>query len=282
MKRARKQMTLAGLAAALGGALTGTPAWGQSLFQRPINQAPANPAANPAANPPASQPANQPPGSEPAGAGGSGGGGQADGQPATAGPIPYAAGAGPATLDQLSLFAVVPPKPKSYQKHDRIEIIVNESSTQQANQTLETEKNLDLTARLTQFPSLKRLIESATLGDGIGTASPSVQFSGSDNFKGDGKSERKDRFTARVSALVVEVKPNGLLLIEARETQQYDDDSTTLVVSGLCDPKTITVQGTIQSTQLANLVIRVERTGEVKDGAKKGWIPQVLETIFGL
>ncbi len=147
---------------------------------------------------------------------------------------------------------------------------------------METKKKYNLKAELRQFPSLSKLLEDAILGDGIGANSPNVDATGTNDYKGTGKGERKDKFTARVSALVLEVKPNGQLLIEARETEQFDKDTKTLVVSGLCDPKDITVQGTIQSTSLANLVIRVENSGDVKEGADKGWIPRVLDTIFGL
>jgi flagellar L-ring protein precursor FlgH len=109
-----------------------------------------------------------------------------------------------------------------------------------------------------------------------------VDVDGKSDYKGEGSGERKDRFTARISALVIDVKPNGTLVVEARETQQFDDDIKTLVVSGICDPKDVTIQGTVLSSQVANLVIRVEHQGQVKDSATKGWIPRVFDAIFGL
>lgn len=258
-------------------ALFAASAEAQSLFRRPINAAPPpspgqpQPGAPP--SPPAGPAAQNPPPAEPPGAEGASG---------TAQPIaPTPMVAGP-MLDQVSLIAVIPPKPKTYQKHDRIEIIVNETSAQKAEQSLETKKKYDLKAELSQFPSLRRLIQDATIGEGIGTNTPKATFSGTDNYKGDGTAERKDRFTARISALVIDVKPNGMLVVEAREVQQFDDDTKTLVVAGMCDPKSITAQGTVQSSQIANLVIKVEHSGDVRDGAKKGWIPQLLDTIFGV
>lgn len=232
---------------------------GQSLFQRPISP---NPAAEPAQ-----------------GENTTGDGTKKEGAPA---PAAQADASGLPTMQDASLFSVTPPKPRVWQKHDKVELIINQVSLQSAEQTLETKKKYDLKAELKQFPSLAKLIEDATLGDGIGSVGPKGEFSGSDDYKGTGKGERKDRFTARISAIVVDVKPNGHLLLEARETQQFDADTKTLVVAGLCDPKDITIQGTVLSTQVANLTIKVENSGDVKDGATKGWIPRVLDAIFGL
>lgn len=252
------------------------PCAAQSLFQRPISPPPAPPAPTvPQQATPSGQPAATPGGPE--------AGGGPD-QMASKGTQPIApqAGSSAMTVDQLSLFAVTPPAPRRFQKHDKIEVIINETSLQKAEQSLDTKKKYDLKAELSQFPSLRRLLEDATIANGIGSPTPSVGVKGNSAFKGEGTAERKDRFTARISALVLEVKPNGLLLIEARESQQFDSETKSLVVSGMCDPKDLTAQGTVQSSQLANLVIRVEHTGDLRDGAKKGWIPQIMETVFGM
>jgi flagellar L-ring protein precursor FlgH len=187
---------------------------------------------------------------------------------------------GALTRDRASTFIVVPPKPKTFQKHDKIEIIVNQTSLQKTEASLETKKKFDLKAELSQFPSLKKLLEDATLGDGIGADGPNVGLKNDSSFKGDGTAERKDRFTARVSAMVIDVKPNGLLVVEAREVQQFDEETKTLVVSGVCDPKDVTTQGTVQSTQLAQLVIKVTSEGQVKSAAEKGFIPRIFDAIF--
>ncbi len=263
------------LACCVGAIALGAPAHAQSLFQRPINPQPQPQPPAPAA------PAN----GQPASTNGQGSAPAAGAQSPAPGTTPVATATPQVpviTIDQLSLFSVMPPPPKQYQKHDKIEIIINETSIQKAQQNLKAKKSFELKAELARFPSLKKLIQEATIGDGIGSVGPGVDVSGNSNFKGEGTAERKDRFTARVSALVVEVKPNGLLLIEARETQSFDTDSKTLVVSGVCDPKDLTIQGTVQSSQLANLVIKVEHTGDLRDGATKGWIPQIFETVFGM
>ncbi len=184
-------------------------------------------------------------------------------------------------LNQVSLFAVVPPPPRTYAKHDKVEIIINESSLSQMNQKLDTKKSYDLRAELQQFPSFAALLNQLELRNGIDSSNtPEIGITNSSDFKSEGKYTRSDTLSARVSALVLEVKPNGLLLVEAKEVTQNDDEVKTLVLTGLADPKDITKSNTIQSSQLANLAVRIRNEGDVKNAGSKGLIPRVLETVF--
>ncbi|MGE3107764.1 MAG: flagellar basal body L-ring protein FlgH [Phycisphaerales bacterium] len=184
-----------------------------------------------------------------------------------------------AVLVGVSLFAVTPPPPKTFAKNDLIEIVINESSLQKHEQSLDTKKDYSIEAELAKFPSLRNLLE-LQLRNGDSQAKASLDVSSKNTFKGDGQYERKDRFTARITATVLEVKPNGTLVLEAKKSFTSNDEETVLVMSGVCRPDDITTQNTIQSSQLANLSLTVRNAGDVKDASKKGFIPQVLDTIF--
>ena len=250
------------------------PSGAQSLFQRPVQ--PVSPAALPMmpVPQPAGAPASSPTGSAPTL--NPSHHSEPTQPPTSATPSPWN---GP-SFTAASLAGVKPPPPKTYVKHDKIEIIINETSLSTAESKLETKTKYDSRAELAQFPSLKQLLYNATLRDGITGDSPNVGLTANQNYKGDGKLERKDRLTAHISGIVIDVKPNGHLVVEAKETIQQDSESKTLVVAGVCDPKDVTVQGTVLSNQVANLVIRVDNTGQVRDASQKGLIPQVLEAIF--
>ncbi|MBX3386224.1 MAG: flagellar basal body L-ring protein FlgH [Phycisphaeraceae bacterium] len=184
-----------------------------------------------------------------------------------------------AQLEAYSLMVVVPPKPRTFQKHDLIEIIINENSTQKIEQSLDTTKRYDIRAELSQFPSLKDLLEFQ-LRNGIGTP-VRLGVNSNTRYNGDGEAERKDRFTARIAAEVIDVKPNGNLVLEARKSiEGSGGDKTFMVLGGVCRSADITSSNTVQSSQIANMALRIEGEGDVKNAAKKGLIPRVLETIF--
>jgi len=182
-------------------------------------------------------------------------------------------------LQGVSLFAVTPPPPKTYQKNDLIEIIINEASVQKHQQKLDTKKDYSIEAELAKFPSLRNLVEMQ-LRNGDSQAKANLDLSGKNGFKGDGQYERKDNFTARITAVVLEVKPNGTLVLEAKKSFVSNKEETVLVMSGVCRPDDITTQNTIQSSQLANLSLTVKNEGDIKNASEKGIIPRVMDTIF--
>jgi flagellar L-ring protein precursor FlgH len=183
-------------------------------------------------------------------------------------------------LQGVSLFVVSAPPPKKYAKHDVIEVIINESSAESFTQTTDYKKDYTLKAELSKFPSLSALFEDLALREGIGSIKPAVGVTGNKQTKGTGKFDRKDQVTAKISAFVIDVKPNGNLTVEARESRSSDKEVTTMVLSGTCRAEDITKNNTIQSAQLADLTIRIEHEGNVKESGEKGFIPRILEAVF--
>jgi flagellar L-ring protein precursor FlgH len=184
------------------------------------------------------------------------------------------------TAEQVSLFAVKPVKPHKFSKQDKVQILVNETSLAKFEQKADNKESADVNAALKDLPNLMRILTDGTL-ENTGTVTPKIGFGNGTKYKGEGSYERTDKFTAKISAIVTDVKPNGMLVLEARETLLSDKESKSMVVSGICDPKDITNMNTVQSSQLANLVIKTEHAGDVKDAATKGWLPRIFDTITG-
>jgi flagellar L-ring protein FlgH len=184
-----------------------------------------------------------------------------------------------AALRGLSLTFVEAPKPREFQVHDLVTIIVQEQSRQESKAKLDTKKDAEISGRINSLPDLMDLLE---LRLDSTDASPlvTVGASGDSEFKGDGKYERSERMTDRITAEVIDVKPNGTLVLEARRTIRKDDQLQTLVLSGNCRRDDVTNANTVLSSQLAELTIGVESEGDVRDTAKKGWLTRVFETVF--
>lgn len=181
-------------------------------------------------------------------------------------------------LAALSLTVVESPKPKTFEVHDLITIVIAESSKSSSSQKLDTKKDTNFKATLAQFPALMKFLE-AELTNGQ-TTSVGVDLSSGQKVKGDGKYERDDRFADRITAEVIDVKPNGRLTLEARRMIQKDEELQTLVLQGECRREDVTNANTVLSTQLAGLTLRAQNEGHVKDAADKGWITRVFEAVF--
>jgi flagellar L-ring protein precursor FlgH len=184
-----------------------------------------------------------------------------------------------ASLRAVSRFIVESPKAKAIEVHDLVTIIINESSKQSSQQKLDTKTDSGLNGSLKQFPNLAKLLE-AELTNGDSSPVASVDVSGGDNFKGDAKYERNDRFTDRISAVVIDVKPNGTLVLEARRTVTKDDEVQTVVLSGMCRREDVTNANSVLSSQLADMTLTVTNEGELNQANKPGWITRAFRTIF--
>lgn len=277
----------------------------QSLFrgENPPREPSTQPAARPAedtkqpATKPATQPANQPAGqptTQPAAPQSS-----QPAQPPTPNTTPQPAPPAPAPRSPLpapssplkpgaadraqlagySLIALEPAEPREVKVHDTIFIIINETSKQSSTSKLDTKTSVNNQGRLNAVPDLAALLE-LQLQNGNSNPLLTAGMSGNENWKGDGKYERSDRFTDRIAATVIDVRPNGTLVVEARRTIGKDDEVQTVLVSGIARREDITNANTVLSSQLADLTIMSETSGELREATQKGWITRVFEAVF--
>jgi flagellar L-ring protein precursor FlgH len=183
-----------------------------------------------------------------------------------------------ANLRGYSLLLIEAPKPRQFSIHDQITIIISESSRSASESTLDTKTDARLRAGVNQFPDLRELLQFELRTDDA--ALLNVDASASRNFKGDGKSERTDRFTDRITATVIDVKPNGVLVIEARRRIQRDEEVQEVVLSGRIRRDDVTAQNTVLSSQVAELSLAMQTTGEVREATRKGLFTRLFEAIF--
>ncbi len=181
-----------------------------------------------------------------------------------------------ARLDQVSFFAVAPPEPKVIRKHDLVTIIIREESESRHEGTTELSKEYAVQARVDEWIRLN-LANLQMTGDGIGDSPPAVRFNAEREFNGEGTAERSDYITARIQAEVIDVKPNGTLVLQARKTITTDDDQIRFILSGICRVEDVTADNTVLSTQIYDLELQKTTRGGVTQSTKRGWVPKLLD-----
>jgi len=184
-------------------------------------------------------------------------------------------------LRQVSMFAIAPPQIRKFQKHDLIQIVVRETSLAKSSHDLKTEKEYGIDGQVKAWPDL-RLSDLIDLQINAGrtTNLPKLDVDFNKDFEGKADFERRDDLTARLTAEVIEVLPNGHLLLEARTHIQIDDEEATMMVTGICRAQDVTPANTILSNQIHDLEIEKVHKGELRNATQKGIIAKVLDTIF--
>lgn len=174
-----------------------------------------------------------------------------------------------------SLFAVPKPDPKRIKKHDLLTVIVREESDSQTKATTDTKKNADFNAVLNQYLYLQGLnVHTRTPQN-----PPQLDFSAERNFKGEGTVDRSDSMTARIQAEVIDVKPNGTLVIQATKQIKMDEEEIKMTLTGVVRAEDITIDNSVLSTQLADLNLAKTTKGAARDASKRGWIVKFFDVI---
>ena len=187
----------------------------------------------------------------------------------------------PHAFRDRSMFAITPEMPRSFRRHDLVQIIVRESSQASSSQEADAGKRYRLDGRIAAWPdlNLSDLLDLRVMA-GRTTNLPEVRIQGSKDFSGDGEYKREDDFTTRLTAQVVEILPNGNLILEARTHIRLDDETTTIKVTGVCRPEDVTVANTVLSSSIADLNIEKTNTGELRRTTQKGLLSRLFDTVF--
>ena len=187
----------------------------------------------------------------------------------------------PHALRATSMFAIAPPQPRKFQVHDLVQIIVRETSQAKSSSDLETKKDFTIDGKVGAWPhfDLADMLE-LQLRAGSTDNLPALNLEFTKDFTGEADYERKDDLTARLTAEIIEVLPNGNLVLEARTNIKTDKEEQTMKATGICRPADISAANTILSNQLHDLTIDKDHRGELRDASQKGIIAKVLETVF--
>jgi flagellar L-ring protein FlgH len=185
----------------------------------------------------------------------------------------------PLTTRSASYYDVPEPKPKLLKKHDLVTIVIRENSQFLSNGTTDFNRTSDLNALIDSYVTLGLMNGFPTLNSHTPGTPIQAQGSAERDFTGAGQVQRQDSFTGRITAEVLDVKPNGTLILEATEEIRTDDESQRVTLMGTCRVDDITADNTVLSNQLYDLSLSKQHKGAVKDAMKRGLIGKILDFI---
>jgi flagellar L-ring protein FlgH len=100
--------------------------------------------------------------------------------------------------------------------------------------------------------------------------------SGSNTFKGEGTSQNSNVFTGQVAATVINVLPNGNLVVAGDRQISLNGGVNVLRFSGIVNPKDIQAGNIVASADTVNARIEVVGHGDVSDASQRNWIQKIL------
>jgi flagellar L-ring protein precursor FlgH len=112
----------------------------------------------------------------------------------------------------------------------------------------------------------------------IGDFGMAAESSNELKSKADYKDERN--FVDRVTVVVVDILPNGNLVVMGTRSRNIAGDIQKIEVSGIVRPSDIAFDNTVKSEQVANFQIISRNAGFAEPYTRPGWFGQILDIIW--
>ncbi|WP_423597729.1 flagellar basal body L-ring protein FlgH [Roseateles sp. MS654] len=100
--------------------------------------------------------------------------------------------------------------------------------------------------------------------------------SGSDSFKGSGTTETDNSFVTQVAVSVINVLPNGNLLVAGERNVGLNKGVNTLRFSGIVNPRDIRPGNVVASRDVVNASLESVAQGDVSEASSRSWLQRVL------
>lgn len=98
--------------------------------------------------------------------------------------------------------------------------------------------------------------------------------------KGEGDTSQTGKMTARMSAVVKHVYPNGTMIIEGSRNLMTNKELQIIKLSGVIRRDDIRPDNTVSSDRIAEAEIRMEGKGLIADRQRRGLLTRILDWLF--
>jgi len=165
---------------------------------------------------------------------------------------------------------------KAYRVGDIVTVIVNEGTTLSSSAGTSLSKESDTSGEISAVDWPKGVGAAPVLpGD-----PPKVEFGAKRSFGGSGTSSLANSMQTNLTAVVMEVLPNGNLVIDGSRIVQLVNEEVVVKVSGIVRPQDINTNNAVLSSALAQGKIVIENNGPIARSTERGFLNKIIDFIW--
>ncbi|TWT50523.1 Flagellar L-ring protein precursor [Rubripirellula amarantea] len=182
----------------------------------------------------------------------------------------------PVLLNGVSWTYQPAPPIRTFQKNDVVTIRVDEITRVQADGSAQIRKTTLYEAVLSDWI---KLTDFRLRPDPQGNGDPTIGTESNNNFRAQSTVQSRESLTFNIAATVVDIRPNGNLVLEARKQIRVNDNLWETSLTGMCRAVDIAPDNVVLSKDLIDLEIQKEDRGHLRDGYKRGWFQRIWDRV---
>ena len=155
--------------------------------------------------------------------------------------------------------------------NDSVTIRVVETTVASTSADAKTTKNSEMSTQIDNLFGLENHIkELPNLVNGKSSSA----------FKGAGSTSRTTSLVTNVSARVVDVLPNGYLVVQGAREVRLNNENQTITITGVVRPVDISQNNVVLSSAISQMSVKVQGKGLVSQPLNPGWLFKILNGIL--
>jgi flagellar L-ring protein precursor FlgH len=130
---------------------------------------------------------------------------------------------------------------------------------------------------------------SASASAGVGTMAGlpgksvlglGLDASSDNSFEGSGESAANNVFTGTITVTVIDLLPNGNLMVSGEKQVAINQGNEFIRFSGVVNPATVTTANTVNSSQVADARIEYKGSGYINESQQMGWLARFFLNVL--
>lgn len=153
---------------------------------------------------------------------------------------------------------------------DTITVKITESTTASSKSNNKLDRSNTATASVSGLSKLP----------GKGLVGLDLNAESANAFSGKGEAANNNIFTGNMTVTVIDVMPNGNLLVSGEKQLAIGREQEFVRVSGVINPSFVDAFNTIESSRIADARIEYKSSGQVADGMVMGWLARFFLNVM--
>src|SRR5208282_5562933 len=108
---------------------------------------------------------------------------------------------------------------------------------------------------------------------------PAMSLSGKNSFNGGGQINNVETITAQLAVKVIDVLPNGNLVVEGRRQTAFSGEKQDAILRGTVRIDDISATNSVYSFNIADPSIQFISHGSVTDSQNRGWFTRIWDKV---